>query len=99
MVTNGTIQYQGQIGDPEEDGLSPMAVSFIITGALFGLSVILGVIYALLYHTRISMLTRRKSTDRRQTLGETRMFRDGSRDRSSQRKTQTHFGMMNKYKK
>ena len=43
-----------------QDGLSPMALTFIVTGVLCGITVILGITYALLYHTQMSLSSRRK---------------------------------------
>ena len=66
-----------------EDGLTPMEVSFLATGVLFGVCVLLGAVYFILYNTHLSPASMR-AREKRATMG-------GGGGGGGHRKTQTHF--------
>ena len=69
-----------------DDGLTPMAVSFLATGVLFGVCVVLGAIYFILYNTHLSPASMR-AREKRATMG----GMGGGGGGGGHRKTQTHF--------
>ncbi len=71
-------------GNSTESGLSPMQVSFLATGVLFGVCVLLGAVYFILYNTHLSPASMR-AREKRATMGG-----EGGGG-GGHRKTQTHF--------
>ena len=69
-----------------DNGLSPMQVSFLATGVLFGVCVVLGAIYFVLYNTHLSPASMR-AREKRATMG----GMGGGGGGGGHRKTQTHF--------
>ena len=81
-------------------GLSNMHMAFLVTGVIGGVAAMLGVVYMVLYHTRMSNSSQRKmahqnnsqDTGMRMSLCEESKRRDSRRESSSRRNTtQTHF--------
>lgn len=83
-------------------GLSGMQFTFLVTGVVGGVAAVLGVVYLILYHTRMSNSSRRKMMrqNNNQDMGMRLSLREESKRRDSRRdsggrrsNTQTHFSL------
>lgn len=59
-MLNSTETEVGVTVNPMTSSLSPMARAFLLTGGICLLTMIVGCIYAVLYHTQMSLSSRRK---------------------------------------